>query len=257
MVAERSAKSANSKPANITRETTKARPLRASCAPQPLRCTRTRHSHSSGSPASTTTLTSRRTFIRSLASRRSVCSTLAIMVGSMTTPYAPMKCAPSAAEIRNRPITALILKRQANTQSKAVSSAASMVANPSTNTRPRAESVSGSATSARQSGQLPKVAIHRPDKTARVVGFQPASLARALRVPGELTLVRCSAQAEAHRQVRHLNRSFTRSDQVLEFGEWRSPDFLNDSSSSLISLRWCSVSLMGVSTLTWQYRSPG
>ena len=55
----------------------------------------------------------------------------------------------------------------------------------------------------------------------------------------------------------YLNRSLTRSAQLLLVGEWRSPDLRNDSSSSFSSLRWCSVSLTGVSTLTWQYRSPG
>ena len=55
----------------------------------------------------------------------------------------------------------------------------------------------------------------------------------------------------------HLKMFFTRSVQLLEFGECFSPPFLKDSSSSLSSLRWCSVSLTGVSTTMWQYRSPG
>jgi len=55
----------------------------------------------------------------------------------------------------------------------------------------------------------------------------------------------------------YLKRSFTRSVQVLVLGECRSPDFLKESSSSFSSLRWCSVIFTGVSTDTWQYRSPG
>ena len=55
----------------------------------------------------------------------------------------------------------------------------------------------------------------------------------------------------------YLNRSLTRSVQLLAFGECLSPPLRKDSSSSFSSLRWCSVSLIGVSTCTWQYRSPG
>src|SRR5690349_18259340 len=47
----------------------------------------------------------------------------------------------------------------------------------------------------------------------------------------------------------YLNRSLTRSVQLLALGEWRSPPFLRDSSSSLSSFFWCSVSLTGVSTV--------
>lgn len=55
----------------------------------------------------------------------------------------------------------------------------------------------------------------------------------------------------------YLNRSLTRSVQLLALGECFSPPFFSDSSNSLSSLRWCSVSLTGVSTETWAYRSPG
>ncbi len=55
----------------------------------------------------------------------------------------------------------------------------------------------------------------------------------------------------------YLNRSLTRSVQLFELGECLSPPLRNDSSSSLNSLRWCSVSLIGVSSVMWQYRSPG
>ena len=55
----------------------------------------------------------------------------------------------------------------------------------------------------------------------------------------------------------HLKSPFTRFVNDIAFGECRSPDFLNDSSNSFNSLRWRSVSLVGASTLTWQYRSPG
>lgn len=54
-----------------------------------------------------------------------------------------------------------------------------------------------------------------------------------------------------------LKNSFALSNQPLSVGLCLSPPFLSDSSSSFISLRWCSVSLTGVSTRTWQYRSPG
>ncbi len=59
------------------------------------------------------------------------------------------------------------------------------------------------------------------------------------------------------RDPRHLNRFLTRSVQLMALGECRSPPLRRLSSSSLSSLRWCSVSLIGVSTATWQYRSPG
>ena len=54
-----------------------------------------------------------------------------------------------------------------------------------------------------------------------------------------------------------LKNSFALSNQPLSVGLCFSPPFLSDSSSSFMSLRWCSVSLTGVSTRTWQYRSPG
>lgn len=54
-----------------------------------------------------------------------------------------------------------------------------------------------------------------------------------------------------------LKNSLALSNQPLSVGLCLSPPFLSDSSSSLSSLRWCSVSLTGVSTRTWQYRSPG
>ena len=54
-----------------------------------------------------------------------------------------------------------------------------------------------------------------------------------------------------------LKKFFSRSVQLSPLGEWREPPFLSDSSSSRSSLRWCSVSLTGVSTTMWQYRSPG
>lgn len=54
-----------------------------------------------------------------------------------------------------------------------------------------------------------------------------------------------------------LKNSLALSNQPLSVGLCLSPPFLSDSSSSFMSLRWCSVSLTGVSTRTWQYRSPG
>ena len=50
---------------------------------------------------------------------------------------------------------------------------------------------------------------------------------------------------------------FSLSVQPSSLGECLAPPVLIDSSSSLSSLRWCSVSLTGVSTVMWQYRSPG
>ena len=60
-----------------------------------------------------------------------------------------------------------------------------------------------------------------------------------------------TAAAVGLRQA-YLNRSLTRSVQLLALGEWRSPPFFSDSSSSLSSFFWCSVSLTGVSTAMWQ-----
>ena len=54
-----------------------------------------------------------------------------------------------------------------------------------------------------------------------------------------------------------LKKLFRRSVQLSVLGECLAPPFFSDSSSSLNSLRWCSVSLTGVSTTMWQYRSPG
>ena len=54
-----------------------------------------------------------------------------------------------------------------------------------------------------------------------------------------------------------LKKLLSLSVQLLPLGEWREPPFLSESSSSRSSLRWCSVSLTGVSTTMWQYRSPG
>ena len=54
-----------------------------------------------------------------------------------------------------------------------------------------------------------------------------------------------------------LKNSFALSNQPLSVGLCFSPPFLSDSSSSFSTLRWCSVSFTGVSTRTWQYRSPG
>ena len=51
--------------------------------------------------------------------------------------------------------------------------------------------------------------------------------------------------------------AFLNRHQLSPLGEWRAPPFLSESSSSRSSLRWCSVSLTGVSTAMWQYRSPG
>jgi hypothetical protein len=53
----------------------------------------------------------------------------------------------------------------------------------------------------------------------------------------------CSASQEKN--------SVNLSNQPLSFGLCLWPPFLNDSSSSFSSLRWCSVSLTGVSTSTW------
>src|SRR4051812_44179536 len=54
-----------------------------------------------------------------------------------------------------------------------------------------------------------------------------------------------------------LKKFFNLSAQPSSLGECLEPPFFSDSSSSLSSLRWCSVNLTGVSTLMWQYRSPG
>ena len=67
----------------------------------------------------------------------------------------------------------------------------------------------------------------------------------------------CPAPLSGSRQPPQLKNDFAFSNQPLSFGLCLWPPFLNDSSSSLSSLRWCSVSLIGVSTATWQYRSPG
>src|SRR6218665_677810 len=54
-----------------------------------------------------------------------------------------------------------------------------------------------------------------------------------------------------------LNRVFSRSVQLSPLGEWRARPFFRESSNSRSSLRWFSVSLTGVATAMWQYRSPG
>jgi len=83
--------------------------------------------------------------------------------------------------------------------------------------------------------------------------------AAAASAPGIETRKKAASRAAFRRAsgAPYLNRSFTRSVQLLEFGECLSPPLRSDSSSSLSSLRWCSVSLMGVSMVMWQYRSPG
>ena len=45
--------------------------------------------------------------------------------------------------------------------------------------------------------------------------------------------------------------------QVSPLGECLPPPFFSDSSNSRNSLRWCSLSLTGVSITMWQYKSPG
>lgn len=47
------------------------------------------------------------------------------------------------------------------------------------------------------------------------------------------------------------------SVQLSVLGECLPPPLRSDSSNSFSSLRWCSVSLTGVSMLMWQYKSPG
>ena len=54
-----------------------------------------------------------------------------------------------------------------------------------------------------------------------------------------------------------LKKFFSLSVQLSSLGECLAPPFLSDSSNSFNSFFWCSVSLTGVSTVTWQYRSPG
>ena len=63
--------------------------------------------------------------------------------------------------------------------------------------------------------------------------------------------------APAPAPLAQLKNSFALSIQPLSVGLCFSPPFLSDSSSSFSTLRWCSVSFTGVSTRTWQYRSPG
>ena len=54
-----------------------------------------------------------------------------------------------------------------------------------------------------------------------------------------------------------VNRFFRRSAHDWLLGVCLAPPFFSDSSNSLSSLRWCSVSLTGVSTTMCTYRSPG
>src|SRR5258705_110966 len=70
-------------------------------------------------------------------------------------------------------MTGLIVTRHANGASSAVSNAAIITPKPTTKTLPRSEAVSGSASSARHSGQLGSAAIQVLASTASVSGFQP------------------------------------------------------------------------------------
>ena len=63
----------------------------------------------------------------------------------------------------------------------------------------------------------------------------------------------CSFEAMAQA----LKKFFSLSVQPSSVGVCLAPPFLTESSKSLSSLRWCSVSLTGVSIETWQYKSPG
>ena len=86
MVADKSAYSANSSAASSKTSATIPSALRPPCRSRPTPRTRVRHNNTSGTPASSSTLPSSRKFSRSRTSRGSVCSTLTIMVVSMTTP---------------------------------------------------------------------------------------------------------------------------------------------------------------------------
>ena len=54
-----------------------------------------------------------------------------------------------------------------------------------------------------------------------------------------------------------LKKFLSLSVQPSSVGVCLAPPFLSESSNSLSSFLWCSVSLTGVSTAMWQYRSPG
>ena len=73
--------------------------------------------------------------------------------------------------ISSTAIIGLIVRRHANGASSATRSAAIITPKPTTNTPPRSDAVSGSASSARQSGQFGSAAIQRPARAARVSGF--------------------------------------------------------------------------------------
>ena len=62
---------------------------------------------------------------------------------------------------------------------------------------------------------------------------------------------------ERGRSIPQLKKLLRRLVQLSPLGRCLLPPFFRDSSSSRSSLRWCSVSLTGVSTVMWQYRSPG
>ena len=172
-----------------------------------------------------------------------------------------MKWAPIAAETTNTAIIGFTAWRHAASASRPVVSAATITPKPPMNTAPRADAISGRRARASQSGQLQSVAIQMPARTASASGFQPcrdrpgvsAFRSAIAAIVGALGRGACGRR----RKPQALNRSLTRSLQLLLVGECRSPALRNDSSSSFSSLRWCSVSLIGVSTLTWQYRSPG
>ena len=58
-------------------------------------------------------------------------------------------------------------------------------------------------------------------------------------------------------QAVQLKNSLTRSVQDLLCGEWRSPPSFSEASNWRRMFFWSSLRRTGVSTTTWQYRSPG
>jgi hypothetical protein len=139
--------------------------------------------------------------------------------------------------------------------------------------RPRAEALGAEHRSA--VARRPQAVADRGRRSETGTPTRPAT--RGLRAPAARQALRHSAELRLWRDRLprgsakspenaapdggglggYLNRSLTRSVQVLELGECLSPPLRSDSSSSLSSLRWCSVSLIGVSSVIWQYRSPG
>ena len=74
------------------------------------------------------------------------------------------------------------------------------------------------------------------------------------RIPGRSGCSACPVCASCYQKrstlapIAQLKNSFALSNQPLSVGLCFCPPFLSDSSSSFMSLRWCSLSLTGVST---------